>query len=681
MIDDWDITHHRLDMPEEIWQYLKDKGFFGLCMSKEYGGLGFSALAHSTIICKVASASVSVGVSAMVPNSLGPAELIYHYGTDEQKQHYLPRLASGQEIPCFALTSPFAGSDAGAIPDRGVVCRGEHNGKEMIGIRLSWDKHYITLAPVATVLGLAFKLYDPEHLLGDKEDIGITVCLMPTDHPGVKTGKRHFPLNMSFMNGPTTGKDVFIPMDWIIGGPDMVGQGWRMLMECLSIGRSISLPSISTAVGQYSYAMTGAYARIRKQFKLPIGKFEGVQEPLARIAGFTYMLEASRQLTAWAVDLGVKPSVVSAIAKYHMTEISRQVVNDSMDICGGRGIQLGPRNFLGRGYQALPISITVEGANILTRNLIIFGQGAMRCHPYVRREIDAVNHSDERQGFKLFDKAICEHMGYTISQVARSLFYGLGGWRLIRTPSRSFLKPYYQKMTRFSCHLSMMSDFAMLSLGSDLKRKERLSARLGDVMSQLYLASAIIKFYEDQGARAEDEPFVHWGLQECLHRAQQAFDSLLSNFPSRGFAGLMRLLSFPFGRAVKCRPSDDLDHILAENMLHQNNMRDRMSQFAFVDTDPATATGRIEQTFKKVLAAAEIEKKLQQAIRQNRIAADVDFSLQVDAAASSGVLTSEEAKILLDAQAAMEDAVRVDEFTEEQLKGTLSSCQTETKVA
>ncbi|HEX7403247.1 MAG TPA: acyl-CoA dehydrogenase, partial [Usitatibacter sp.] len=411
MLDEWDITHQRMDLPPEVWKFIREKGFLGIIIPKSFGGLGFSAFAHSEIVTKISTRSGTAAVTVMVPNSLGPAELLIHYGTDEQKNHYLPRLAKGLEIPCFALTNPEAGSDAGAIPDFGIVCKGMHEGREVVGVRLTWDKRYITLGPVATILGLAFKLFDPEKLIGDKEDLGITLALIPTAHKGVNIGRRHIPLSGAFMNGPNSGTDVFIPMSWIIGGEKQVGNGWRMLVECLAAGRSISLPSMSMAAGKLCTRTTGAYARIRSQFKTPIGKFEGVEEPLARIGGNTYMMDATRRLTMTALDMGEKPSVISAICKYHMTERMRSILNDAMDIHGGKGIMMGPNNYLGRAYETIPIAITVEGANILTRSLIIFGQGAIRCHPFVLKEIAAAGAND----LTAFDRALWGHMAFTIS--------------------------------------------------------------------------------------------------------------------------------------------------------------------------------------------------------------------------------------------------------------------------
>ncbi|MEE9552613.1 MAG: acyl-CoA dehydrogenase, partial [Gammaproteobacteria bacterium] len=433
MLDDWKISNEDLDLPAEVWEFLKEEHFFAMIIPKQFGGLEFSALAHSAVVMKLSTRSITASVSVMVPNSLGPGILLLEYGTEEQKKYYLPRLANGAEIPCFALTAPDAGSDAGGMTDQGIVCRSEFEGKQdVLGIRLTWNKRYITLGPIATLLGLAFKLYDPEHLLGNQEGIGITLALIPTTHPGVNIGRRHLPANIPFQNGPNSGEDVFIPMDWVIGGQDKIGQGWRMLMECLSDGRGISLPALSTGAGKLASRTTGAYARIRRQFNMPIGEFEGVQEVLARIAGLTYMMDASRVLTLTALDQGEKPSVITAIIKYHLTESMRQLINDALDVHGGKAVMLGPNNYLASAYQSIPIGITVEGANILTRNMIIFGQGAIRCHPYVLKEMQAVAEDDEKMGLKQFDKAIFSHIGFVMSNIVRTFLLGISNARLHR---------------------------------------------------------------------------------------------------------------------------------------------------------------------------------------------------------------------------------------------------------
>ena len=462
MTDEWEVTTELQDLSEQSWNYIRSNGFFGLIIPKEYGGKGFSAYAHSQIAMKLASRSGDLGTTVMVPNSLGPAELLMHYGTEEQKQHYLPRLAAGTDIPCFALTSPEAGSDAGAMPDKAIVCKGQWQGQEVIGLRVTWEKRYITLGPVATILGLAFKVFDPDHLLSEEEERGISLALIPTETEGVEIGRRHFPLNAAFMNGPNSGKDVFIPMDYLIGGQDMIGQGWIMLMNCLSVGRSISLPAGSTGAAKMASMTTGAYARIRKQFNLPIGEFEGIQEALARIGGNTYVMNAARTMTAGAVDLGEKPSVLSGVVKYHLTERMRKCINDAMDVHGGKGICMGPKNYLGRGYQSIPISITVEGANILTRNMMIFGQGAIRCHPYVLQEMQATQDADQDRGLKRFDKLLFEHVGFALSNVAGSLLLGLTGGRLIKNPGNVETGYYYGQLSRLAAGFATLTAVTML---------------------------------------------------------------------------------------------------------------------------------------------------------------------------------------------------------------------------
>ena len=529
MANDFQITHELADLPPELWAYLKQHRFFAMIIKKEYGGLEFSAYAQARVLQKLAGVSGILAITVGVPNSLGPGELLQHYGTDEQKDHYLPRLARGDEIPCFALTSPEAGSDAGAIPDTGVVCMGDWQGQQVLGMRLTWNKRYITLAPIATVLGLAFKLSDPEHLLGETEELGITCALIPTQTPGVEIGKRHFPLNVPFQNGPTRGKDIFVPIDFIIGGPAMAGQGWRMLVECLSVGRGITLPSNSTGSVKSLALATGAYAHIRRQFKVSIGKMEGIEEPLARIAGNAYVMDAAATLITSGIMLGEKPAVLSAIVKYHCTHRGQRAIIDAMDIAGGKGIMLGENNFLARAYQGAPIAITVEGANILTRSMIIFGQGAIRCHPWVLEEMNAAAKND----LVAFDRALFSQIGHVGSNKIRSLWLGLTGGRTSAAPTRDVTRQYYQQLNRLSANLALLSDVSMAVLGGSLKRRERISARLGDVLSQMYLASATLKRYDDEGRNEADLPLVHWGVQDALPHAEVAVDDLLRNFPNR----------------------------------------------------------------------------------------------------------------------------------------------------
>lgn len=661
MLDDWQIMNELRDLPAEVWSYLKNEKFLGMVIPKEYGGLGFSALAHSTIVVKIASRSISAAVNTMVPNSLGPAELLLHYGTDEQKAYYLPRLARGEEIPCFALTAPDAGSDAGAIPDSGVVCRGNYNGNEVLGIRLSWDKRYITLAPVATVLGLAFRLYDPDHLLGDKEDIGITLGLIPTSHPGVEIGNRHYPLQLAFMNGPTRGKDVFIPLDWIIGGVDMAGQGWRMLMECLSIGRSISLPALATATAKSAYRYTGAYARLRKQFNTPIASFEGIEEALGSIAGSTYILEATRIMTSGAVDLKVRPSIASAIAKYHMTEMARQVINHAMDVHAGHMIQVGPRNLLSTAYMAMPISITVEGANILTRNLIIFGQGAIRCHPYLLKEVELI--TAEKPDITALDKVLMSHVGFFISNLLRNVAYGISGGRFIHADIKNKrIRRYLRQLTRMSAALALMADTSLILLGGSLKRRERISARLGDVMSQLYLASAVLKYFRDEGSQKSDVDYVCWCMQYCLHKIQIASNDFLDNFPKRWVGKVLGWIIFPFGRAY-ASPRDLSSKKIVMPMLETGEMRDRLTRHCYVGKDQTELSYRLDQALSQVSTIDPIIKKMHKAMQAGVINQRYSFEERVNLATKSGVLTADEAGQLSMFESLRSEIIKVNEFS------------------
>jgi len=671
MVDDWQVTRD-MDLPEEVWSYIKEQGFLGMIIPKEYGGRGFSAIAHSTIVSKISTRSATAAVSVMVPNSLGPAELLMHYGTKEQKDHYLPGLATGREIPCFALTGPKAGSDAGSMPDVGIVKMGIHEGKEVLGMEVTWNKRYITLAPIATVLGLAFKLYDPEHLIGDKEDIGITCALIPTSHPGVRVGDRHLPMSLAFMNGPTYGDKVFIPMDWVVGGQDYVGKGWRMLVELLSIGRAISLPAMGTACGKMSYRMTGAYARVREQFNTSIGNFEGVEESLARIAGLTYRLEATRKMTAHAVDLGVKPSVVSAIAKYHMTEMGRQVISDSMDVHGGRGLVDGERNYLARAYSSIPVSITVEGANILTRNLMIFGQGAIRCHPWIFEQMQSAASDDPVAGLKQFDRAFFSHMGYTCSNFVRTLWFGVTGARFSSSPVSGETKDYYRQLTRMSSALALVSDFAMILIGGDLKRRERLSARLGDVLSHLYMATSVLKYYEDSGRESADLPYVHWNCQNALASIEHALNEFLLNFTSPMVGKTIKHIIFPWGRTY-AKASDKLDHEIVKPMLTNSSIREKLTNGCYVGKTADDVTGRMENAFIKVIAATDADKKIRQALKKGILENKLDYTELVSDAVEKDVVTLEEAKLLQEATDARWDAIQVDAYPPSWFSGIVES--------
>jgi acyl-CoA dehydrogenase len=667
MLDDWDITHTRRDLPQEVWEFIKQHKFCGMIIPREYGGLDFSNFAHSEIVMKIASRSTTAAVTVMVPNSLGPAKLLLAYGTEEQKNHYLPRLAAGEEIPAFALTGPHAGSDAGAMPDRGVVCYGAFQGQEkVLGIRLNWEKRYITLGPVATVLGLAFKLFDPERLIGDQEEIGITVALIPTDTPGVSIGRRHFPLDSAFQNGPNWGKDVFIPLDWIIGGVEQAGNGWKMLMQSLATGRAISLPALGTGAAKFTCRNCGAYARIRKQFNRPLGEFEGIEEPLARMAGEAYILDAARSVTAAALDEGQKPSVVSAIIKYELTERMRRVVNDGMDVLGGAGICLGPRNFLGRMYQVIPISITVEGANILTRTLMIFGQGLVRCHPFIQQEMAALHDADPAHALAQFDALLFRHAGFALRNLAAAFWLGLSGARLLRVPGDKVTRRYYRRIARLSAAFALVADFALLSLGGALKRKERISGRFADVLSNLYLCSCVLKHDKDRASPAEDRPLLHWACQQTLHQAQQSLLAIFRQLPFRPLAWLLRVLVFPTG-APGHPPGERLIHQAASILLSDTPTRDRLTHGVYINRKPDDATGRIELAFQAVLAAAEAEVKIRHARQQGLVKAD-DPALLVEEALSQGIITPEEADLLTKADEARLAAITVDDFSAAELR-------------
>jgi acyl-CoA dehydrogenase len=663
MLDEWRITRELHDLPPNAWQFIKDNGFFGMIIPKQYGGLGFSALAHSEVVMKISSRSGTAAVSVMVPNSLGPAELLLQYGTEEQKDHYLPRLAKGLEVPCFALTGPDAGSDAGAIPDSGVVCYGEFNGeKEVLGIKVTWEKRYITLGPVATILGLAFKLYDPDGLLGGEKNLGITLALIPTDTPGVNIGRRHFPLDAAFQNGPNSGTDVFIPMEWIIGGLEGVGRGWRMLMNCLAAGRSISLPATSTGGAKLAARTSGAYGRVRVQFKTPIGRFEGVEEALARIGGNTYMMDAARTMTAGAVDLDEKPSVISAIVKYHLTERGRQVINDAMDIHGGKGICLGPRNYLGRNYQHIPVSITVEGANILTRNMIIFGQGAIRCHPYALTEIRAASDSNAVRASVEFDRALMGHAVFSLGNGTRALLHGLTGSSLAKAPGSvaSELQRYYSHLTRFSAAFALLADISLLVLGGGLKRKERLSARLGDILSMLYLSSAVLKRFKDDGAPEADKPLLYWSLDDALYRMQQAFDGLLDNFPARAVTRrFLRFLVFPLGMPFS-PPSDELGHQIARLMLSPGEARDRLTAGIYLPVSGDEPLSVLEQALQCDVVCEAVEAKLRAAVKTGQIPAQGDEKIAY--ALKQRVITNAELELMSEMKSLRRRVITVDDF-------------------
>ena len=669
MVDDFDITHRRGDLPPEIWEFLKQRGFFSMIIQKRYGGLEFSAYAHSCVLAKLSSRSATVSSTVAVPNSLGPAELLQHYGTEDQKNHYLPRLARGEEIPCFALTGPRAGSDAASLPDTGIVCKGIWEGQEIIGLRLNFSKRYITLAPVATVIGLAFRMFDPEQLLGDQRDLGITCALIPRNTAGITIGRRHFPLNVPFQNGPIQGHDVFVPLDFIIGGPAMAGQGWRMLVEQLSVGRCISLPSSSTGGGKAAVFATGAYARIRRQFNMPVGKFEGIETVIARMVGLTYTMDAARSVTAGAIDGGEKPSVPSAMLKYHTTEMGRQLANDAMDIHGGKGICLGPKNYLGRGYQVVPVAITVEGANILTRSLIIFGQGAVRCHPFVLKEMEAARNPNRKQGVDDFDRALFGHVGFTLSNAVRSLVMALTNARFTASPSTGAASRYYQHIVRFSSSFAFSVDVAMLSLGGYLKKKENLSARLGDVLSYMYLASMVLKHYENQGRREEDLPIVEWACRHLLYQAQEQLHGFLRNFPNRLLAALMRFFIFPRGRQYSA-PDDRLARKLASLVMEPTAVRDRLCYPVYREVQSRNSLGLLQQALEQSAQAEILEKRIRvEGVKTGRITA-LDLPGQVREAEQFGLITKEEAEWLYQYDALVMELIHVDDFAPEELATT-----------
>ncbi|MGS2719941.1 acyl-CoA dehydrogenase FadE [Paraglaciecola aestuariivivens] len=664
MCDDWEVTHKNADLSKEVWQYLKDNKFFAMIIKKEYGGLDFSAYAQSRVLQKLSSVSAVLSTTVGVPNSLGPGELLQHYGTPEQQKHYLPRLAVGDEIPCFALTGPEAGSDAGSLPDTGIVCKGQWQGEEVIGMRLTFDKRYITLAPVATVIGLAFKMYDPEGLLGEEQELGITCALLPRDTEGLEIGNRHFPLNVPFQNGPIRGKDIFVPLDFIIGGETMIGQGWRMLVECLSVGRVITLPSTSAGGAKSIALATGAYARIRRQFKMPIGKMEGIEEMLARIGGNAYLMDAVTSFSTKGVDLGEKPSVISAICKYHLTEKMREIISDSMDVHGGKGIMLGPNNYLGRAYQGAPIAITVEGANILTRNMMIYGQGAMRCHPYVLSELLAASHPDQEQGLEQFDQAVFGHIGFAVSNFFRSLWFSCTGARLTNAPFTDETAQYYRSMQRYSANLAFLSDVSMAVLGGELKRRERISARLGDLLSYLYLASCVLKRFDDEGRKTVDLPFVHWAMQDCLYKLEEALENLLDNFPNKLLGKSLKLVIMPLGKAYK-KPSDELEHQVAHILQTPSEARSRLGEGQFIPTDGDSLMGDLELTLKQIIAAEPLYNKVCKAAKEY-----LPFTQLNEVAAKGielGVLDQAQADILIEAEKGRLRAINVDDFAHSEL--------------
>lgn len=608
MLDDWKINRELGDLPPDVWDFLKSRKFFGMIIPKKHGGLGFSAYAHSEVVRKVSTRSLTAAVTVMVPNSLGPGELLHQFGTKEQQDRWLPRLADGREIPCFGLTSPEAGSDAAAMTDTGVVTMGPGKNGNVLGIRLNWHKRYITLGPVATVLGLAFKLQDPDNLLGKGENIGITVALVPTDTDGVSIGRRHLPSGQMFQNGPNWGKDVFVPMDAVIGGQERVGQGWQMLMSALAAGRGISLPSLSCAAIVMSAHTTGAYSAIRQQFNIPIGKFEGVQERLARLAGFAYVVDGARRLTCSGLDMGKKPAVISGIMKYHATERMRIAINDAMDIHAGKAVIDGPLNYLTNIYRAIPIGITVEGANILTRSLIIFGQGAIRSHPYLLSEMLALGHKNKNRALDAFDKAFWAHAWLATTNLFRAWFRAWTGGRFAPAPAAGPARKYFQQLSRYSAAFCLAADMALLTMGGALKRREMLSARYGDILSELFLLSAALKRWHDEGRQDADLPVLEYSMQTGFLTIEQRLDEILANLPARPVAWFLRFLLMPFG--IRRRgPSDAVIQATAEMLLKPSAARDRLTTGIARDAENE-GLKRLAQAFELVTAAEPIRDRM-----------------------------------------------------------------------
>ena len=663
MTDDWQVYQQR-DLPEEVWDFCKREGFFGLNISKEFGGLGLSASANSAVVQKLASRSLPLAITVMVPNSLGPAELLSHYGTDEQKQRWLPALADGSQVPCFALTEPGAGSDAGAISASGTVFRDEAGA---LMLRLNWNKRYITLAAVSTVLGLAFQLHDPENLLGKGPTPGITCALVPTSTAGVQLGRRHDPLGVPFYNCPTSGRDVVVKLeDAVIGGAAGVGRGWQMLMECLAAGRGISLPATACGGAQMTARAVGAYAAVRQQFGLSIGRFEGVEEPLARIAGSTYLLEATRRFVNGALDQGHKPAVVTAIAKYHTTELWRTVVNDGMDVMGGAGISRGPRNLLAHAYTGTPICITVEGANILTRTLMIFGQGAIRCHPHAFAELDAIQRGDRRA----FDRAFWAHVGHVATNTVRSAVLGLTrGW-LTRAPGGAATKGYWRRLNWASAEFALLSDVAMGALGGDLKRKEKLTGRYADWFSWMLLGGAALRRFEAEDRRSEDLPLVQWVLETALTNIQTAREGIHQNLRLPGVGNALGKALGLYARLNRfgAAPSDRVTHQAAQTLMQPGEQRDRLTGNAYVPSDPASALGRLEHALDLCTKAAPVLKKLKDAVRQGRLPKARPAQL-LDQAVDAGILTADERATVAAAEEARAEAIAVDSFTLQEYLG------------
>lgn len=655
LVNDWYVFVEK-DFPEEAWDFMRKEGFFGLIVPKKFGGHEFSATAHSAIVAKLASRCGPLATTVMVPNSLGPAELLMHYGTDEQKEYYLPRLAAGVEMPCFALTEPNAGSDAGGMTSHGEIFRDE---KGELSLKLNWNKRYITLAAISTVVGLAFKLYDPENLLGKGEDLGITCALIPSDAKGVILGKRHDPLGVPFFNCPTHGNDVIVPIDAIIGGKEGAGNGWRMLMESLAVGRGISLPAQGLGGAKLATRVVGAYAMIRKQFGLNIGKFEGIEEPMARIGGYTYLMEAARKYTTGGLDKGAKPAVVTAIAKYNFTELTREIINDGMDVVGGAGISRGPRNIFANGYVSLPIAITVEGANILTRTLMIFGQGAIRCHPFALKEINALMNGDAKE----FDNNFWQHIGHVIRNKARAFGLTITRGRLASSPVSGPSAKYFRKLAWTSASFAFYADVALGSYGGALKMKEKIAGRYADVLSFMYLGAATLRRFEAEGRRKEDEVFLKWSMDYIFYRIQQAFEGILKEIQVPGLSWAFRLMGvWSRFNPIGTYPSDYLGHKVAYAMQTVGDQRNRMTDGIYIPTDPEEAVGRYENALNLISESAPVYKKMYVAMRKRELPKTTMDKL-IAPALEKGIISKEEAELVTKAEEARNDAIQVDEFT------------------
>lgn len=670
MVDDWEV-HRTKDLPQEAWSYIKDERFLGMVIPEEYGGHGFSAYGMNAVIAKLSSRSIPLAVDVMVPNSLGPGELLVHYGTEEQKDRYLPRLARGEEIPCFALTEPDAGSDAAGLASEGVVFQGDDGD---LYLRLNWDKRYITMSSATTLIGLAFRLTDPGNLLGKGEEPGITVALVPSDVEGVQLGQRHDPLHTPFLNGPMEGENVVVPVDQIIGGPEQAGNGWRMLMETLAAGRGIFLPAMNTGGAKLASRVTGAYAQVRQQFGLPIGRFEGVEELLSPIGGLTYMVDALSRFTCGRLDQGQKPAVISAIAKHRSSEFNRQVFMKAMDLLGGAGIMLGPKNLLGSGYVASPIAITVEGSNIVTRSLIIFGQGLIRSHPFAYEELRALEIGDR----EAFDRAFWGHIGQIVGNLARSLLLGVTGGRAAGAPVRGPTAVYYRRLTWASALFALLADVALFTLGGALKKREKISGRFADALSWIYLAMCALRRFEAEGRQAEHLPFVRWGAETALVEIQSALEGILANFPLRpvrwafGWPLLLSLRLNPLGSG----PSDELGESVAAALQRPGTVRNQLTQGIFTPEQEGEPLFELERAFELAVKAQPLYAEIRAAMRRGELRPLRPKHL-VRAARDEGVLSSEEFELLERAERARKRAVSVDAFGLDQMPMNLPDPQSD----